>query len=68
MAKSPGKPATQSQVTLQQLMMPEHANLNGHVHGGVIMKLVDEAAAIAAMRHAQRPCVTVAIDSSSVNS
>lgn len=44
-------------------MMPEHANQLGNVHGGVIMKMVDECAAIAAMRHAQRPCVTVAIDS-----
>jgi uncharacterized protein (TIGR00369 family) len=44
-------------------MLPEHANLLGNVHGGVIVKLADEAAAICAMRHAQRPCVTVAIDS-----
>jgi len=44
-------------------MMPEHANMHGNVHGGVIMKLVDEAAGIAAIRHAQRPVVTVAIDS-----
>jgi acyl-CoA hydrolase len=57
------KPVARSRVTLQQLMMPEHANVYGHVHGGLIMKLVDEAAAIAAMRHAQRPCVTVAVDS-----
>lgn len=47
----------------QQLMMPEHANPRGNVHGGVIVKMADEAAAICAMRHAQRPCVTVAIDS-----
>lgn len=44
-------------------MLPEHANAHGNVHGGVIMKVVDETGAIAAMRHAQRPCVTVAIDS-----
>lgn len=52
-------------MTLNTLMMPEHANHFGNVHGGVIMKLVDEAAAIAAMRHAQRPAVTVAMDSMS---
>jgi uncharacterized protein (TIGR00369 family) len=52
-----------SQVTLQQFMLPEHANALGNVHGGVILKLCDEAAAICAMRHAQKPCVTVAIDS-----
>ena len=44
-------------------MMPEHANHFGNVHGGVLMKLVDETAAIVAMRHAQRPAVTVAMDS-----
>lgn len=52
-----------SQISLNQLMLPEHANALGNVHGGVIMKIVDEAGAIAAMRHARRPCVTIAIDS-----
>jgi uncharacterized protein (TIGR00369 family) len=44
-------------------MHPEHANLIGNVHGGWIMKLVDEAGALACMRHAQKKVVTVAIDS-----
>jgi uncharacterized protein (TIGR00369 family) len=44
-------------------MMPEHANHFGNVHGGIIMKLADETAAIAAMRHSQKPSVTVAMDS-----
>ena len=35
----------------------------GNVHGGWIMKLVDEAGALACMRHAQKKVVTVAIDS-----
>ena len=52
-----------SRVTLSQLMHPEHTNLLGNVHGGWIMKLVDEAAALACMRHAQKKVVTVAIDS-----
>ena len=52
-----------SRVTLSQLMHLEHANLLGNVHGGWIMKLVDEAGALASMRHAQRKVVTVAIDS-----
>jgi uncharacterized protein (TIGR00369 family) len=52
-----------TRVTLHQLMLPEHANAHGNVHGGTIMKVVDEAGAIAAMRHAQKPCVTIAIDS-----
>ena len=57
------KPVRASHVTLSQLMHPEHANLLGNVHGGWIMKLVDEAGALACMRHAQRKVVTVAIDS-----
>jgi len=44
-------------------MNPEHANALGNVHGGVVMKLADEAAALAAMRHSRSPVVTVAIDS-----
>jgi uncharacterized protein (TIGR00369 family) len=55
--------ARSSQISLNQLMLPEHANALGNVHGGVIMKMVDEAGAIAAMRHARRPCVTIAVDS-----
>lgn len=57
------KPIHASRVTLSQLMHPEHANLLGNVHGGWIMKLVDEAGALACMRHAQKKVVTVAIDS-----
>lgn len=57
------KPISASRVTLSQLMHPEHTNLLGNVHGGWIMKLADEAGALACMRHAQRKVVTVAIDS-----
>jgi uncharacterized protein (TIGR00369 family) len=49
-------------------MLPPHANAMGNVHGGVILKIADEAAAICAMRHARRQCVTVAIDSVSFHS
>ena len=53
----------ESQTELSTFMQPEHANSQGNVHGGSIMKLVDEAGALAAMRHCRRPCVTVAMDS-----
>jgi uncharacterized protein (TIGR00369 family) len=56
------KTVSASRVTIAQLMQPEHANTLGHVHGGWIMKLVDEAGALACMRHAQRRVVTVAVD------
>ncbi|NDJ76573.1 MAG: acyl-CoA thioesterase [Chloroflexi bacterium] len=52
-----------SRVVLSTMMNPEHANAHGNVHGGVIMKLVDEAGGFAAMRHARSAAVTVAIDS-----
>ena len=57
------KNVNDSRVELHHFMMPEHANLHGNVHGGVIMKLADEAGALCAIRHANRPAVTVAIDS-----
>jgi uncharacterized protein (TIGR00369 family) len=63
MIASDSKTVSASRITLSQLMHPEHANLLGNVHGGWIMKLVDEAGALACMRHAQRKVVTVAIDS-----
>lgn len=56
------KTVSASRVTIAQLMQPQHANNFGNVHGGWIMKLVDEAGALAAMRHAQHRVVTVAID------
>jgi len=52
-----------SRISIAQLMQPEHANNLGNVHGGWVMKLVDEAGALACMRHSQRRVVTVAIDS-----
>jgi acyl-CoA hydrolase len=56
------KPVSASRVTLAQLMQPTDANLYGNVHGGIIMRLMDEAGAAAAIRHAQQPAVTVAVD------
>ncbi len=57
------KTVSESRIGIAQLMQPEHANNLGNVHGGWIMKLVDEAGALACMRHSQRRVVTVAIDS-----
>jgi uncharacterized protein (TIGR00369 family) len=61
-ALAPGKVVSQSRVKLAQLMQPQHANNQGNVHGGWIMKLMDEAGALACMRHAQSRVVTVAVD------
>lgn len=56
------KAPSESRVTLAKLMGPPDANVHGNVHGGHIMKLMDEAGASAAIRHAARPVVTVAVD------
>lgn len=62
MSQPAPKTSAASRITLAQLMQPEHANNLGNVHGGWIMKLVDEAGALACMRHAQQRVVTIAVD------
>jgi len=47
---------------MSRQMMPEDANPWGYVHGGTIMKMVDEAAGSAAIRHTRRRVSTAAID------
>ena len=59
----PPKPSVT--IILTQMMGPAEANIHGNVHGGLIMKLCDEAGAMAAMRYAQSEVVTVAVDSMS---
>ena len=56
------KLVSESKVEISQLMMPSHANPAGNVHGGTIVKLIDEAGGIAAMRHTRQHCVTASID------
>jgi uncharacterized protein (TIGR00369 family) len=62
-ASLPPRRISESRVTLVQLMLPADANPSGSIHGGIIMKLVDEAGALAAARHARRRIVTAHIDS-----
>jgi len=57
------KTIAESRVRLSQFMHPDQANGQGNVHGGEIMKLVDEAGALAAIRHARSLVVTVVMDS-----
>ena len=56
------QPASASEIVLRQLMLPEHANPFGKVHGAWVMKLVDEAAGSAAMRHCRSRVVTRLVD------
>lgn len=57
-----GKKVTESKVEIAQVMMPEHSNAAGNVHGGYILKLVDQAGAIVAARHTHQNCVTASVD------
>jgi acyl-CoA hydrolase len=43
-------------------VQPNHANNYGNVHGGNVMKWMDELGATSAMRAAEEPCVTASID------
>ena len=43
-------------------MTPQDANAAGNVHGGVIMKLIDEVGGIVAVRHARSNAVTASVD------
>lgn len=56
------KPVSASRVTMSMLASPATRNLWGTVHGGWIMRQVDEAAYVSAARHAGRPAVTARIE------
>ncbi|WP_424213466.1 acyl-CoA thioesterase [Streptomyces sp. BI20] len=61
-AELPGKPTSASRTTLSHIMTGNDTNLLGTVHGGVIMKLVDDAAGAVAGRHSGGPAVTASMD------
>jgi len=56
------KPVGGSRALLAHLMGPTDANGTGNIHGGTIMKLTDEVAALAAIKHARTRVVTVGMD------
>src|SRR5213594_528446 len=58
----PSKPVSASKTILSSQMMPVDANPMGNVHGGTILKLVDEAAGVTALRHSRTVVVTASID------
>lgn len=56
------KKVSDSSITTVQQMARGDANLAGNVHGGTIMKLIDNTAGIVAIRHTGKNCVTASID------
>lgn len=58
----PPKAVRESVSDVADLMFPPDANMHGTVFGGKVLQMVDKAASVCAMRHAGKPCVTVAME------
>ncbi len=56
------KPPSASESVLTRWMGIQDANIAGNVHGGTLMKMVDEVAGVAAVRHCGTRVVTAALD------
>jgi uncharacterized protein (TIGR00369 family) len=50
------------QLTMTVLMTPDTANFSGNVHGGTLLKLLDQAAYACASRYAGQYVVTLSVD------
>ena len=50
------------ELSMTVLMMPEMANFSGNVHGGQLLKLLDEVAYACASRYAGTYVVTLSVD------
>jgi acyl-CoA hydrolase len=61
-AGTPPKAVRESLTEVADLMFPPDANMHGTVFGGKVLQMVDKAASVCAMRHAGKPCVTVAME------
>ena len=57
-----GKPVSGSKTVMARAMLPSDANPWGNVHGGEVMRLIDECAGAAATRHARSRVVTAFVD------
>ena len=57
-----GRTVRHSALTMAQLMLPAQANPAGFVHGGELMKLMDNAAGVTAGRHSSSYVVTAQVN------
>ena len=57
-----GKTVADSALVMSTLMQPNQANPKGNVHGGEIVKMMDNAAGVVAIRHACGNVVTARVD------
>jgi acyl-CoA hydrolase len=56
------KPVSESRTMLARWMSVLDANSAGNVHGGTVLKLADEAAGLAAVKHSRQRVVTAGVD------
>jgi acyl-CoA hydrolase len=56
------KPVSESRTTLAHWMSILDANSARHVHGGTVLKMCDEAAGLAAVKHSRQRVVTAGVD------
>lgn len=57
-----GKTAKETAVSISHFVTPEDANYYGNVHGGVIMKMIDNCGGVVAARHSHANTVTASVD------
>lgn len=55
-------PLPKRQMTMTLLMTPDMANFSGNVHGGIVLKLLDQVAYACASRYAGKYVVTLSVD------
>ncbi|MCA1967295.1 MAG: acyl-CoA thioesterase [Flavobacterium sp.] len=51
-----------SRITLSELMLPSHSNFSGKIHGGYLLKLMDQIAFACASKFSGCYCVTASVD------
>ena len=58
----PSKKMSSSRSIRENIVLPGDTNDHDTLFGGILLKYIDETAAISARRHSGRPCVTASID------
>ncbi|UCH61752.1 MAG: acyl-CoA thioesterase [Fidelibacterota bacterium] len=58
----PERPVSESQTVMNEMVLPNDANVLGNVLGGHVMHLMDMCAAMAATRHCRKVVVTASVD------
>jgi len=61
-ASPPGSEAPQPSLSMTVLMTPDMSNFAGNVHGGLLLKYLDQVAYTCATRYARNYAVTLSVD------